>query len=136
MKTNYKHISKLERKRIQELTQDGKTNKEIAEALGRSRSTIGRELERNLVYGARWYKHDRAQELADERRKASKSPRISEKIWQKVFELFNEGLSPEQIAGVLKLKGVFVSHETIYCRIYAEIRAGRQIRELFEKSFP
>ncbi len=47
MKTNYKHISKRERKRIQELTQDGKTNKEIAEELGRSRSTIGRELERN-----------------------------------------------------------------------------------------
>ncbi len=76
---NYKHISKWERKQIQDLTQAGKTNKEIAEELGRSRSTIGRELERNWGYGARWYKHDRAQELADEQRKASKSPRISEK---------------------------------------------------------
>ena len=126
MKTNYKHISRRERKRIQELTQDGKTNKEIAEELGRSISTIGRELKRNWGYGARWYKHERAQELNDERRKASKSPLISEKTWQKVFELFNEDLSPEQIAGVLKLQGVFVSHETIYRRIYAEIRTIRK----------
>ncbi len=124
MKTKYKHISKWERKQIQELMQVGKTNKEIAEELGRSRSTIGRELKRNCGYGARSYKHDRGQELADERRKTSKSPRISEKTWQKVFELFNLDRSPEQIAGVLKLQGVYVSHETIYRRIYAEIRAG------------
>ena len=71
------------------------------------------------------YKHERAQELTDERRKDSKSPRISEKTWQKVFELFNEDLSPEQISGVLKLQGVCVSHESIYRRIYAEILAGR-----------
>ena len=36
MKTNYKHISKRERKQIQELMQAGKTNKEIAEELGRA----------------------------------------------------------------------------------------------------
>ena len=95
MKTKYKHISKWERKRIEELTQGGKTNKEIAEALSRSLSTIGRELKRNWEYGARWYKYERAQGLTDERRKASKAPRISEKTWQKVFELFNEDLSPE-----------------------------------------
>ena len=123
MKTNYKHISKRERKQIQELMQAGKTNKEIAEELERSISTIGRELKRNWGYGARWYKHERAQEFADERRKASKSPLISAKTWEVVFELFNEDLSPEQIAGVLKLQGVFVSHETIYRRIYSESRA-------------
>ena len=120
MKMQYRHISKEERKRIEELTQDGNTNKEIAEELGRSKSTIGRELKRNWVYGARGYKHERAQELTETRRKCSKSPRISEKTWQKVFGLFNEDLSPEQIASVVK-----ISHETIYRRIYAEIRAGR-----------
>ena len=54
----------------------------------------------------------------------------------KVFQLFNEDLTPEQISGALKLQGISVSHETIYRRIYAEILAGRQARELFEKSFP
>ena len=89
MKTNYKHISKRERKRIQELTQDGKTNKEIAEELGRSISTIGRELERNWGYETQSYKHGRARGFADERRKDSKVSIISEKIWEEVFRLYN-----------------------------------------------
>ena len=38
MKTNYKHISRRERKQIQELMQAGKTNKEIAKELGRARA--------------------------------------------------------------------------------------------------
>ena len=118
-----------ERSIIERLVQEGKSNKAIAEDLGRSISTIGRELKRNWGYGARWYKHERAQELNDKRRKVSKSPLISAKTWQKVFELFNEDLSPEQIAGVLKLQGVFVSHETIYRRIYVEILAGRLERK-------
>ena len=129
MKTNYRHISKEERKRIEELTQAGKANKEIAEELGRSKSTIGLELKRNWVYGSRGYKYERAQELTETRRKGSKSPRISEKTWQKVFELFNEDLSPEQISGALKLQGICVSHESIYRRIYAEILAGRLDRK-------
>ena len=83
MKMQYKHISKWERKRIEELTQGGKTNKEIAEELGRPISTIGRELKRNWVYGAQGYKHERAQELTETRQKDSKSPRISEKTWRK-----------------------------------------------------
>ena len=91
-----KHLSLEERSIIERLVQEGKSNKAIAETLSRSKSTIGRE-----------------------------SPLISEKTWEVVFELFNEDLSPEQIAGVLKLQGVFVSHETIYRKIYGEIRAGR-----------
>ena len=130
MKMQYRHISKEERKRIEKLTQDGNINKEITEELGRSISTIGRELKRNWVYGARGYKHERAQELTETRRKDSKSPRISEKTWQKVFELFNEDLSPEQISGALKLQGICISHETIYRRIYAEILAGRLERNI------
>ncbi len=125
MKTKYSHISEWERKRIKELTQAGSSNKRIAWELGRSKSTIGRELKRNYGYGARWYNCERAQRLSEERRKNSKRPRISEKIWKEVFRLYNADWSPEQISGALKLRSVFVSHETIYRRIYAEIKAGR-----------
>ena len=72
MKKLYKHISEWERKRIEELTQAGSSNKEIAEALGRSTSTIGRELKRNHGYGARSYDSERAQKLAKQWRKNSK----------------------------------------------------------------
>ena len=83
MKKLYKHISEWERKRIEELTQAGNSNKEIAWKLCRATSTIGRELKRNWEYGARWYKYERAQGLTDERRKASKVPRISKKPGEK-----------------------------------------------------
>ena len=116
----YKHISKEDRRRIEALTQAGSTNKEIAVIIGKSISTIGLELKRNSGHGARCYDCERAQKLTEKQRKDSKEPKISEKIWKKVFELFNLDLSPEQIASVVK-----ISHESIYRRIYAEIRAGR-----------
>ena len=121
MKTKYNHSSGKDRRRIEALTQAGSTNKEIAAIIGVSKSTIGRELKRNSWHGARCYDCERAQNLAENRRKDSKWPKISGKTWQKVFELFNLDLSPEQIASVVK-----ISHESIYRRIYAKIRTTRK----------
>ena len=117
----YNHILKEDRRRIEALTQAGSTNKEITAVLGKSVSTIGRELKRNGGYGARCYDCERAQKLTEKRRKDSKEPKIIEKTWRKVFELFNLDLSLEQIASVVK-----ISHESIYRRIYAKIRAIRK----------
>ena len=117
----YNHISREDRRRIEALTQAGSTNKEIAAIIGVSASTIGRELKRNGGHGARHHDCERAQKLAEKRWKDSKGPKISGKTWQKVFELFNLDLSPEQIASVVK-----ISHESIYRRIYAEIRTIRE----------
>ena len=64
----YKHISKEERRKI-------------AEELGRSRSTIRRELKRS-------YEYERAQKLANKRLKGSKMSKISKKTCGKVFGLF------------------------------------------------
>ena len=52
--------------------------------------------------GARWYNGKRAQKMAEERRKHSKRPRINEKTWVKVFALFNDDWSPEQIASQVR----------------------------------
>ncbi len=117
----YNHISKDNRRTIKTLTQAGSSNKEIAAIIGVSVSTIGRELKRNCGDGSRCYDCERAQKLIEKRRKDSKEPKISEKTWQKVFELFNFALSPEQIASVVK-----ISHESIYRRLYAEIRVIRK----------
>ncbi len=125
MKTKYSHPSEWASKRVEELTQAGSSNKRIAWELGRSTSTIGRELKRNYGYEAWWYNCERAQWLSEERRRNSKVPRIDEKTWEEVFCLYNTDWSPEQILGALELRSVFVSHETIYRRIYAEIKAGR-----------
>ena len=98
--------------------------------LDRSKSTIGRELERNCWrLKCREYRSEVADGIAKKRRRHERKSRISEEIWQKIFEFYNEDWSPEQISGALKLRGVFVSHETIYRRIYGDIRAGRLDRE-------
>ena len=122
MKRN--HLSLEERSKIERLVQEGKSNKAIAEVLERSKSTIGRELERNCWrLKCREYRSKVADGIAKKRRRHERKSRISEKIWQKIFEFYNEDWSPAQISEVLKMRGIYVSHETIYCRIYAEIRA-------------
>ena len=63
------------------------------------------------------------------RKSHERKSQISEEIWQKIFGFYNDDWSPEQISGVLELRGVYVSHETIYLRIYAEIRADRLDRK-------
>ena len=72
----------------------------------------------------REYRSKTADEVAKKRRRHERKSRISEEVWQKIFEFYNEDWSPEQISGALKFRGIYVSHETIYRRIYAEIRAG------------
>ena len=119
-----KHLSLEERSIIERLVQEGKSNKAIAEVLDRSKSTIGREQERNCWrLKCREYRSEVADGVAKKRRKHKRKSRISEEILQKIFEFYNEDWSPEQISGVLKMRGIFVSHETIYRRIYAEIQA-------------
>ena len=125
-----KHLSIDERSIIERLVQAGKSNKSIAEVLGWSVSTIGRDLERNCWrLKCRTYRSEHAERIAKKRRKHERKSRISGEIWQKIFGFYNEDWSPEQISGALKLKGICVSHETIYRRIYAEIKAGRLDRK-------
>ena len=57
------HFTLEERELLYRLKHRGKSKAEIAELLGRHRSTIYRELERNM--GQRGYRPKQAQRLAD-----------------------------------------------------------------------
>ena len=82
---HYKHISKEERRIIEESRPEESSNKKLAEELVRSASTIGLELKGNYGYGARCYKHERAQKLADKSRKESKRAENQQKnLWNGV----------------------------------------------------
>lgn len=59
---SYKHLSLEERHYIEISMENEKTLKEIANDLGRSQSTISREIKRNL--GQRGYRHNQANRLA------------------------------------------------------------------------
>ena len=74
----------------------------MAELLGRSKSTISRELHRNR--GLRGYRPDQAHNLALMRRQEKIQPRLSAQIWQQVEALIREW-SPEQIVGPVEMEG-------------------------------
>jgi len=122
--TSFKHIRQLERERIEELLEEHGTYREIAHTLGRSISTIFREVQRNKK-GDGSYTAEYAQKKTKERRCAAKeSARKIEndaQLENTITRLLTGNnpehgdWSPEVIANSA-LKGV-VSHTTIYAWI-------------------
>lgn len=102
----------------------------IAEAIGRHKSTVSRELSRNASSQYKRYTPCQAQKRAEERRKeAGKRQRLkSPDIRQYVHEGLDRGWSPEIIAGRLSIEheGLTISHEAIYRYIYHPETQDRQ----------
>jgi transposase, IS30 family len=96
------HVTAEERDRIAQLHCRGASRKEIAEALGRHRTTIGRELRRNRTGGQ--YHAAQAQQLAEARRRDR--PVMRRMDDPRIDEAVRGGLaadwSPGQIAGRLQ----------------------------------
>jgi len=103
----YKQLTSEEREEIAIGLELGYTFSRIAETLGRHKSTISREISRNLptIRNVR-YRANRAQKRAYERKKASrkrqrlKSPQIQAYVEGKL----RLGWTPEQIAGRLPME--------------------------------
>jgi IS30 family transposase len=113
------HLTFEERGVLYRSKKKGKSNAEIAELMGRHRSTIGRELRRNT--GQRGYRPQQAQRLADERRLASRRPHkmADPEVHQYVRERLEEYWSPDQIAGQVRddfprTPARWLSRQTIY----------------------
>jgi transposase, IS30 family len=138
--THYRHISKVERMELSILLRKGYTATDIAHELGRHRSTIYRELQRNRlgcdgrtppqVRGA--YHSAKADHKAYRRRKYAKYQTMCIVGDMKLREyidrhLLDEGWSPEQIAGRLAHEAGLkqVSAPTIYN--YIRSPYGRQL---------
>lgn len=120
---NYTQLTEAERNQIYALKQAGHQKSAIALQLGRHRSTIGRELQRNC--GERGYRPKQAQQLSIQRRQEKAERRISEEIWPIVNDLLCEDWSPEQISGWLSAtKNLQVSHERIYQHVAHDKHEG------------
>ena len=121
---SYKHLSLEERYYIEIEKKSGKSSNKIAKSLGRSQSTISRELLRNT--GKRGYRHNQATRLAQERhRDKPKAIKMTDAVKQQLKHYIERDWSPEQIAGRLKRDDlVTLHHETIYQHILADKRAG------------
>lgn len=117
---NYTHLTKEERYQIRAMLSAEYTQRDIARELGRSPSTISREIRRNR--GQRGYRPKQAHELAEERARSCRCRhRITLDQWRIVKRLIQRDWSPQQIAERTCLEGsVRISHEWVYQFVYAD----------------
>jgi len=111
---SYKHLSLEERHYIELSMKNDMTLSQIAIDLGRSQSTISREVARNR--GNRGYRHQQANRLAQGRHVTKfKSIKLTKEITSILDKYIRDDWSPEQIAGRLKMDNIVdLHHETIY----------------------
>lgn len=123
----YHHFSTLERNALQYHLNHGLRPAEIAVVLGRSRSTISREIRRNSIQastacgpGANYDAGLACQASLTRRRRGPVRLTKGSQLRALVFNQIRLGWSPQQISGRLKLmdQAETVSHETIYQAIY------------------
>lgn len=122
----YRQITAAERYTLALLRRQGLTSAAIARLLGRHRSTIGREIDRNRTRSDGHYRAQMADWYARGRRSRSRrNQRFSPADWRQVHALLRQDWSPEQVAGRLRREGILsISHETIYRAIWADKAAG------------
>ena len=123
---NYRQLNAEERSALAALRSVGLSKAEIARQLGRHRSTVGRELQRNAAAHDGWYRAKRAHQRAHARRYRSRRNRqFGRAEWARVEELLRQEWSPEQVAGHLARSGeLSISHETIYRHVWRDLKAG------------
>ncbi len=132
----YKHFSILEREAIQDGLWLKRSIRSMAKELGRSPSSVSREITKNIPDIKRRYTprlaHERAQEHRTHRGRTERLKNNFIRVY--VAEKLKEGLSPEQIAGRLSREypKERISHEAIYQFIYAQFHRGGRGRLLGE----
>ncbi|MCA1790713.1 MAG: IS30 family transposase [Thioalkalivibrio sp.] len=121
----YHQLTSGERHALSALRKQGFKKAAIARAMGRSPSTISRELRRNSRQDA-WYRPAAADEMTRGRRSRSRrNRRFRGEDWALVSSLLKELWSPEQIAGRLAgARLLRISHETIYRYVWEDRRRG------------
>jgi IS30 family transposase len=126
-----KHITESQRYTISVLLADGKNKTDIAKAIGKHKSSIGRELERNCDGRNQKYKDDLAQRKYRQRQaEKPKKQYFTDEIKQYVIDGLAQYLSPEQIKGRAKLEGIScVSQERIYQHVWQDKKTGGSLHE-------
>lgn len=122
----YKHLTVEERELIQRSLWEKRSVRDIAKDLGRSASSVSREIQRNLdSIGRRMYIPRAAHQRALLKRKSrGRHDRLKNQVIRDyVASHLKLRWSPEQIAGRIKqdIPGCRISHEAIYQYIYHQI---------------
>ena len=130
-----RYLSLLEREELKDLISEGMSIRQIAQAMGRSPSTISRELRRNTVARGGYLPHT-AHRLSVKRRERPRVAKLASEgaLRDYVAAKLKKRWSPEQIAARLRREfphdpAMRVSCETIYQAIYVHAH-GELKREL------
>jgi IS30 family transposase len=124
---SYNHLSSAERYHIAIELKKKVPHNQIAKSIGRSQSTVSREISRNT--GLRGYRNKQADRFARERHAEKKKvSKMTEEIKYIVSACLQNDWSPEQIAGRLRKEGVVsLHHETVYQYILTDKTNGGQL---------
>jgi transposase, IS30 family len=122
----YSQLTQQERYLITGYRRKGFSQARIARLLGRSPSTISRELARNRKAYDNHYRAEVAHMHAvARRRRARRGSQFSDLHWNHIAKMIKQRWSPEQVCGILGIHHNFkISHETIYRHIRKDRKAG------------
>lgn len=120
---SHQQIRAHEEKMIEKLLKANKSQKEIADILERSTSTISREIRRNLDKNKNYVAKVARQKKKKRRRKSNQKFKIlktGSTIRQYVVRKLKTYWSPEQIANklIIRFNKSIICHETIYQFVY------------------
>ena len=125
-KQKYRQLQPIERLRIEIWKSENVSAQEMGRRLGRSASTITREVKRNTCQANDYQAHGAQWRHSCRRTAAKPKPKLHPDgvLWGVVCELLRWKWSPQEIAATLKRaypqqSQHHVSHETIYTAIYA-----------------
>ena len=121
---NYCQLTYENRIEIKSYLNCGLNQSQIADKIGVNKSTISREINRNI--GKKGYRPKQAHQIAQERKhNAKKNIRFTEFVKRRVIHYLKQQWSPEQISGYLKHhENIEISHETIYQFVWANKKNG------------
>lgn len=123
------HLTEAQRYTIEVLLKKGMSKNEIAKTIGKHRSVIYREINRNKDQRSGSYHSSLAQRKYRKRIKEKpKHKHFTETIKTRALEYIKEDYSPEQVVGICSKKGYeMVSHETLYQFVWSEKKKGNPL---------
>lgn len=127
--THYRQLAREERYLISAYLKAKWSLRAIAAELGRSPSTISREVRRNATTHDGAYRPSKADRYAGaRRRRCRRGPKFTERQYALVRRYLRKKWSPKQIVGTLKPQGALdMSHESIYRYLLRDKQAGGKL---------
>jgi len=127
----YKQLTNNERSKIEGFLNESYTQSQISKILGRSKSTINDEINRNSLEPGN-YNADHVINKANERKMSQRRSfrKMKGAIVQEVEALLQKDSSPLQISGWLKVNELpSISHEAIYQHIWRDKAKGGSLHK-------